>query len=74
MVTFTQRFDYFRLVLEAPGVPIDELLSANLYIASVTRLESERTEFLVAAGQELVRLLCGDLLWLEGVLRRMPTL
>jgi hypothetical protein len=68
---FTARFDYFRLVLEAREVPADELLAASLRSAAAARSESERTAFLVAAGRELARLLAGDPLRLEGLLRRL---
>ena len=68
---FTARFDYFRLVLEAPEVPADELLAASLRAAAEARGESEREEFLVAAGRELVRLLASDPTRLEQLLGRL---
>lgn len=68
VVAFTQCFDYFRLVLNAPGVPADQVLAAHLRLAAEARAGSEREEFLVAAGRELARLLAGDLLRLEGLL------
>jgi hypothetical protein len=68
---FTARFDYFRLVLEAREVPADELLAASLRAAAAARPESERETFLVEAGRELARLLAGDPLRLEGLLRRL---
>jgi len=68
---FTARFDYFRLVLEAPQVPADELLAASLRAAAVARPEGERVAFLVEAGRELARLLAGDPVRLEGLLRRL---
>jgi hypothetical protein len=68
---FTARFDYFRLVLEAREVPVDELLAASLRAAAAARPESERTAFLVETGRELARLLAGDPLRLEGLLRRL---
>jgi hypothetical protein len=71
VVAFTRQFDYLRLVLEADDVPAGELLAANLRMAAEARPESERAEFLVAAGRELVRLLRGDLRRLEGVFWRM---
>lgn len=71
MRSFTERFDYFRLVLEARDVPTDELLAASLRTAAAARPESHRDAFLVAAGRELVRLLAGDPTRLEGVLRRL---
>jgi len=69
--TFTERFDYFRLVLEAREVPADELLAASLRVAAAARPRSERESFLVDAGRELVRLLAGEPTRLEGLLRRL---
>jgi hypothetical protein len=68
---FTSRFDYFRLVLDARDVPADELLATSLRAAAMARPESERETFLVDAGRELARLLAGDPVRLEGVLRRL---
>jgi len=70
IIAFTRRFDYFRLVLDAPQVPADELLAASLRVAAAARPGPERTEFLIAASRELARLLAGDPLRLEGVLVR----
>jgi hypothetical protein len=71
VVAFTRRFDYLRFVLEAGDVPADELLAANLWMAAEVRPESERGEFLIAAGRELVHLLGGDVARLEGIARRI---
>ena len=68
---FTSRFDYFRLVLESRDVPTDELLAASLRSATAARPENERERFLVSAGRELVRLLAGDPMRLEGLLHRL---
>jgi len=68
---FTARFDYFRLVLEAREVPADELLAASLRAAAAARPEDEQETFLVEAGRELARLLAGDPVRLEGLLRRL---
>ncbi len=68
---FTSRFDYFRLVLDARDVPTDELLAVSLRAAAMARPEHERETFLVEAGRELARLLAGDPVRLEGVLRRL---
>ena len=68
---FTARFDYFRLVLETREVPADELLAASLRAAAAARPEGERETFLVEAGRELARLLAGDPVRLEGLLRRL---
>lgn len=70
VIAFTYCFDYFHLVLEAREVPADELLAASLRVAAMARPGPERTEFLVAAGRELARLLPSDSLRLEGLLRR----
>ena len=71
---FTGRFDYFRLVLDAREVPADELLAASLRAAAAARPGDEREAFLVEAGRELVRLLAGDPVRLEGLLRRLRNL
>jgi len=74
IITFTERFDYFRLILNTPGIPADELLATSLRVAAAARPEEERTDFLVEAGRELARLLSGDLSRLDGLLRRIhPT-
>jgi hypothetical protein len=71
VVAFTQRFDYFRLVLEGPAAAADELLAASLQAASAARPAHERVAFLIAAGREVARLLAGDLQRLDGLLRRI---
>lgn len=68
---FTTRFDYFRLVLEARDAPTDELLAASLRAAAAVRPGDKREVFLIEAGRELARLLAGDLVRLEGLLRRL---
>jgi hypothetical protein len=68
---FTGRFDYFRLVLDAPIVPADELLAASLRRAAAARPAAEREEFLFQAGKELARLLPMDVIRLENLLRRI---
>ncbi len=73
VVAFTQRFDYFRLVLSAPEVPADDLLTASLLAAAGARPTQEREQFLLAAGRELARLLGGDPLRLDGLLRQLGT-
>jgi hypothetical protein len=70
---FTARFDYFRLVLEAREVPVDELVAASLRVATAARQEHERELFLVEAGRELARLLAGDPVRLEGLLLRLQS-
>lgn len=74
IVEFTQRLDYFRLVLSAPQVPVDELLLASLRVAAAARPPEERRPFLIEAGRELTRLLGNDLLRLDGLLRRLSAM
>ncbi|MBN1812083.1 MAG: hypothetical protein JXA14_09635 [Anaerolineae bacterium] len=68
---FTSRLDYFQLILGARQVPTDELLVASVRNAAAARAEGEGEMFLIDAGRELARLLAGDPLRLEGVLRRL---
>jgi hypothetical protein len=69
--TFTARLDYFRLVLESRQAQPEELLVASLRRAVAARPEPERQAFLLEAGRELARMLAGDPLRLESVLRRL---
>ncbi len=69
--TFTTSLDYFRLILEAREVPSDELIATSLRAAAEVRPEHERDTFLVTAGRELARLLAGDPMRLEDLLRRL---
>ena len=71
---FTARFDYFRLVLAARDAPVDALLAASVRTAAAARTETEREMFMVDAGRELARLLAGDPLRLEGVLRQLQSI
>jgi hypothetical protein len=65
---FTQRCDYFRLVLNAKEVPSDELIAAALRWAAFAYPEEERYEFLVRCGRNLAGLLSHDLKRLSHVL------
>jgi hypothetical protein len=67
---FTTRTDYFRLVLQAQGVPADELLAASLREGARVRGGGGET-FLIEAGRELARLLAADPVRLDGILRRL---
>ncbi len=67
---FTERFDYFRLVLDNHDLPADELLAAHLRYAAGARGDAGR-DFLVSAGRELARLLAMDLYRLDAILRRI---
>lgn len=67
--TFTERFDFFRLVLQAAQVPSEELLAAALRLAASVRPRNEQTNYLIRAGQRLAQLLSADLLRLNHLLR-----
>lgn len=69
--TFTKQLDYVRLVLNAPQIPADELLIANLRQAATAHSTETRNQFLLEAGRELARLLSFDLMRLDGILRRI---
>lgn len=69
IVTFTQRFDFLRLVLNTSDVPAEELLAASLLHAARARPQSERYNFLVNAGRRLASLLSHDLPRLQHLLR-----
>jgi hypothetical protein len=71
VVEFTSRFDYLRLLLDTPDVPVDELIATSLRRAAGLRAPNERSPFLRAAGRELARLLSRDLTRLENLLRRI---
>ena len=70
LVTFTERFDYFRLVLDNRDLPADEMLAANLRAAAEARGSGEQS-FRLSAGRELARLLAMDLYRLDAILRRI---
>lgn len=70
VVAFTQRFDYFRLVLDNRDIPCEELIAANLRAAAEAR-RARGYGFLVEAGRELARLLAMDPVRLDAVLRRL---
>ncbi len=66
---FTQKLDFFRLVLDARDIPSDELLAASLRLASQTH--SDPQAFLHSCGRELARLLAKDSARLDSLLRRL---
>jgi hypothetical protein len=70
LCSFTERFDYFRLILDSRDPLADELLAAHLRYAAQVRRAGGRG-FLVDAGRELARLLAMDLPRLDGLLRRI---
>ncbi|HSJ58092.1 MAG TPA: hypothetical protein VLC95_12985 [Anaerolineae bacterium] len=73
LVKFTERFDYFRLVLDNRDLPADELLATNLRKAAAARGDDGNLDrdYLVKAGRELARLLVNDLQRLDAMLRRL---
>jgi hypothetical protein len=60
--------DYLVAMLNAPDVPADELLAANLRYTAAQYLDSG--EFLQLAGRELAQLLRADYARLTSILRR----
>lgn len=66
---FTSRFDFLRLVLNTNEVPTEELVAAALLHAAAARPQSQRYDFLVAAGRQLAGLLAHDLPRLQHLLR-----
>jgi hypothetical protein len=66
---FTQKFDFFRLVLNTSEVPAEELLAAALRHAASARPMREQRDFLVRAGRRLAQLLSYDLPRLNHMLR-----
>lgn len=68
---FSQRFDYFRLVLEGRDLLGDELLATHLRFAGAAREDQAAYEYLLDAGRELARLLSMDLPRLDTMLRRI---
>lgn len=68
---FTQKQDFFRIILESRDCPADELIAASVREAGATRGESTRNTFALACGRELARLLANDAARLEGLLRRI---
>lgn len=66
---FTQRLDFFRLVLGTSEVPTEELLAAALKIAAAVRPAREQRDFLVSAGRRLAQILSYDLPRLNHLLR-----
>ncbi|MEP7284553.1 MAG: hypothetical protein ABI947_02140 [Chloroflexota bacterium] len=66
---FTQKFDFFRLVLNTSEVPAEELLAATLKHAASARPMREQRDFLIGAGRRLAQLLSYDLPRLNHLLR-----
>ena len=71
LCSFSERFDYFRLVLESRELLGDELLATHLRFAGAARGGQAEHDYLVDAGRELARLLALDLPRLDAILRRI---
>ncbi len=69
VINFTQKFDFLRLILEAPDVPADELIAVALLKAA--EVQPNPTRFLTEGGRELARLLSRDLTRLQRLLQRI---
>jgi hypothetical protein len=65
---FAAELDYLQALLNAPDVPVDELLAANLRYAAAC--QREPSQFLHTAGRELAQLLRADYPRLTAILRR----
>jgi hypothetical protein len=65
---FTQRLDFFRLVLSASDAPSDDLLATALRVAIDCRPDHEREVYRVRCGRQLARLLTNDLKRLSHLL------
>jgi hypothetical protein len=66
---FTQKFDFFRLVLNTSEVPSEELLAAALKYAAGARPQRDQRDFLIQAGRRLAQILGYDLPRLNHLLR-----
>lgn len=70
LMAFTSEFGYFRLVMDSPDLPSDELLASSLSQAAEVRGRDGQA-FLVEAGRELARMLSKDQSRLDAMLRRI---
>ncbi|MCK5317463.1 MAG: hypothetical protein KAJ55_06085 [Anaerolineales bacterium] len=68
-VDFTSQLHFLQTILNAPQLPVDELLATALRLSAQERPEGEREQFLLQAGREVARLLAQDLTRLENILR-----
>lgn len=68
IVAFTQRQDYFRIILGASEVPSDDLLASAILASATIHHADERDAYLVACGRELARQLNHDLKRLSHIL------
>ena len=72
VLRFTDKVDWFRLVLDSRDAPTEELLAAAVRFAREARDNANaQRAFTDACGRELARLMAGDAARLESVLRRL---
>ena len=69
VLEFTRTFDFFRLLLNAPEVPTEELMAAAIRQAAAARPTRDQREFLVRAGRRLAQMLSYDLPRLDHLLK-----
>ena len=69
VASFTQRFDFLRLLVRSLSSTADDTVAACLRGAAASRPEPER--FLLAAGRALAQVLAGDVGRLSAILRRI---
>lgn len=65
---FTQRLDFFRLIVNASEVPSDDLIAAAVRYAAGAYSQVEQYDFIVRCGRELTRLLSGNMSRLAAIL------
>ena len=70
-IDFTSQLHFLPTILNAPQLPVDELLATALRLSAQERPEGERERFLLQAGREVARLLAQDLTRLENILRSL---
>ena len=63
--------EFLRCILDAPGVPTDELILATLRYAMRSRSEGGGQEYLERVGKDLARLLSGEYNRLTSLMRRI---
>ena len=72
-IEFTSHLQFLQTILNAPNLPVDELISTALRLSAQARSEGEQERFLLHGGRELARLLAQDLTRLESILRGLRT-
>ncbi len=68
---FTKTPEFFRLVLNAPEVPSDDLVAAMIRYAAQAYHDEERYDFMVNCGRQLTRLLSSNTRRLASILALM---